>query len=627
MAENPELLRASKAWPVVEAVKLIERVEQRPPAKGFVLFETGYGPSGLPHIGTFAEVFRTSLVRQAFARLSDWPTRLYAFSDDMDGLRAVPDNIPEPREGRAAPPQAAHRDPRSVRHGRELRAQHERTVSSRSSTASASSTSSSARPSATAPARFNDALRRVLERHEAIRRVVLPTLGAERRETYSPILPVSPTSGRVLQVPILDTDPAAGTVTYRDPDSGQVVEQSVLDGQGKLQWRPDWAMRWAALEVDYEMYGKDLIDSAKLSGAICKILGGTPPAGFAYEMFLDEHGQKISKSKGNGLSCDEWLTYGTLESLKLFMFQAPRKAKRLYFDVIPRNVDDYFGLLERYPGRARSSATTTRSGTSTTASRRRAALPISFAMLLNLASVVERRGAGRAVELHPPLRPRGDAGERAACWTRWSATRSPTTGTSSSPPRPTGCPTPPRRRRSPSSRGWLEALRDQLRAAPATLDAAAEAIQQEVYEIGKRHGYADDLRGWFQALYEILLGQTEGPRFGSFVGVLRPGRDRGADRAGPGRPADRPAGGLTGPLPMRRADQRAPARARRARPRAGRAPPARRGLRRPPGAGRLERARPRRMPACWSRPRCAASARSTPCSTRSCAPGRSRSGS
>ncbi len=264
--------------------------------------------------------------------------------------------------------------------------------------------------------RFNDALRRVLERHEAILAVVLPTLGPERRETYSPILPISPETGRVLQVPILGTDPDAGTVTYRDP-GGRLVEQSVLDGQAKLQWRPDWAMRWAALEVDYEMYGKDLIDSAKLSVQICRILGGTPPAGFAYEMFLDEHGQKISKSKGNGLSCDEWLTYGTKESLKLFMYQAPRKAKRLHFDVIPRTVDDYFGLLDRYPEQSAEQRYHNPvwhiHGGQPAAGRpadqlRHAAQPRIGG---------ERRGAAGAVGLHPALRADGDARERRRCST------------------------------------------------------------------------------------------------------------------------------------------------------------------------------------------------------------------
>jgi lysyl-tRNA synthetase, class I len=519
MAENPDLLRASKTWPVVEAVKLIERVEQRPPAKGFVLFETGYGPSGLPHIGTFAEVFRTSLVRQAFARLSDRPTRLYAFSDDMDGLRAVPDNIPD-REKVAQhlhKPLTAIPDPfgTAESYGHNMNARLRSFLDRFGFEYEFVSATECYRSG-----RFNDALKRVLERHEAIRRVVLPTLGPERRETYSPILPVSPTSGRVLQVPILATDPAAGTVTYRDPDSGQVVEQSVLDGQGKLQWRTDWAMRWAALEVDYEMYGKDLIDSAKLSGAICKILGGTPPAGFAYEMFLDEHGQKISKSKGNGLSCDEWLTYGTLESLKLFMFQAPRKAKRLYFDVIPRNVDDYFGLLERYPGQSAEQRYHNPVWHLHDGRPPEGGVPVSFAMLLNLASVVNAEAPGvlwsfihrYAPEATPESAPMLDrlVGHALAYYRDFVK-----------PAKAYRLPDAAEKAALAELAGFLEGYEIHYGGA-AALDAAAEEIQQEVYEVGKRHGWADDLRGWFKALYEILLGQTEGPRFGSFVAFYGP---------------------------------------------------------------------------------------------------------
>src|SRR5690606_12258006 len=234
--------------------------------------------------------------------------------------------------------------------------------------------------------RFNAVLRRVLERHDEILQVVLPTLGAERQETYSPILPICPKTGRVLQVPILETDPAAGTVVYRN-DAGKLVEQSILDGQAKLQWRPDCAMRWTARGVDYELYGKDLIDSVKVSSRSCRILAGTPPEGFSYELFLDEHGHKISKSKGNGITVDQWLTYGTKESLKLYMFQAPRKAKRLYFDVIPRHVDDYFALLERYVEQDQAQRYHNPVWHIHNGSPPRYRLPISFAMLLNLASV------------------------------------------------------------------------------------------------------------------------------------------------------------------------------------------------------------------------------------------------
>ena len=227
----------------------------------------------------------------------------------------------------------------------------------------------------------------MLERHEAIRQAVLPTLGAERQETYSPILPISPESGRVLQVAIVATDPAAGTVTYRN-EAGRLVEQSILDGQGKLQWRADWAMRWTALGVDYEMSGKDLIDSVKVSSRICRILGGTPPEGFSYELFLDEHGHKISKSKGNGLTVEEWLRYGTKDSLKLFMYQAPRKAKRLYFDVIPRTVDEYLGLLDRYPQQDPEQRYANPVWHMHDGDPPAGGLPITYGMLLNLASVV-----------------------------------------------------------------------------------------------------------------------------------------------------------------------------------------------------------------------------------------------
>jgi lysyl-tRNA synthetase class 1 len=360
----------------------------------------------------------------------------------------------------------------------------------------------------------------VLERHEAIRRVVLPTLGPERRETYSPILPISPITGRVLQVPILEADPEAGTVTYRDPASGRVVEQSVLDGQAKLQWRPDWAMRWAALEVDYEMYGKDLIDSAKLSGQICRILGGTPPAGFAYEMFLDEHGQKISKSKGNGMSCDEWLTYGTLESLELFMFQAPRKAKRLHFDVIPRHVDEYLSLLERYPQQSAEQRYHNPVWHLHGGQPPAGGVPISFAMLLNLASVVNAEAPAvlwsfihrYAPEATPESAPMLDrlVGHALAYHRDFVK-----------PAKAYRLPDAAEKAALTELAAFLE--RQEIRyGGAAALDAAAEAIQQEVYEIGKRHGHAANLRGWFQALYEILLGQTEGPRFGTFVAFYGP---------------------------------------------------------------------------------------------------------
>ncbi|HYZ25618.1 MAG TPA: lysine--tRNA ligase [Geminicoccaceae bacterium] len=514
MAEDRELLRASKAWPVVEAVRLLERVENSPPEKGFVLFQTGYGPSGLPHIGTFAEVFRTSLIRQAFEHLSDLPTRLFAFSDDMDGLRAIPDNIPnsEMVARHLQRPLTSIPDPfgTAESYGHNMNQRLRSFLDGFGFEYEFVSATDCYRAG-----RFDEVLRRVLERHEAIRQAVLPTLGAERQETYSPILPICPESGRVLQVAILDTDPAAGTVTYRN-EAGRVVEQSILGGQGKLQWRADWAMRWTALGVDYEMSGKDLIDSVKVSSRICRILGGVPPEGFSYELFLDEHGHKISKSKGNGLTVDEWLRYGTRESLKLYMFQAPRKAKRLYFDVIPRHVDDYYGLLERYQAQDQEQRLHNPVWHIHDGRPPQYHLPISFAMLLNLASVVNaeapavlwsfvNRYAPDATPENAPML--DELIERALAYYRDFV----------KPSKSYRPPSENERVALAELADWLDAFEPHGVPGEDRLAVVAEAIQQEVYEIGKRHGFADDLRGWFKALYEILLGQSEGPRFGSFV--------------------------------------------------------------------------------------------------------------
>jgi lysyl-tRNA synthetase, class I len=520
MADEQELLRASKAWPVVEAVRLLERVEKAPPAKGFVLFETGYGPSGLPHIGTFAEVFRTSLVRQAFARLSDLPTRLYAFSDDMDGLRAVPENIPnaEMVGQHLHRPLTAIPDPfgTAESYGHNMNRRLRSFLDGFGFEYEFVSATECYRSG-----RFNEVLRRVLERHDEILRVVLPTLGAERQETYSPILPISQDSGRVLQVPILETDPAAGTVVYRD-EAGKLVEQSVMDGQAKLQWRPDWAMRWAALGVNYEMYGKDLIDSVKVSSQICRILGGTPPEGFSYELFLDEHGHKISKSKGNGITVDEWLRYGTKESLKLYMFQAPRKAKRLYFDVIPRHVDDYFGLLERFERQTPDERLHNPVWHIHDGRPPHCRLPISYAMLLNLASVANADAPAvlwgfvrrYAPDASPENAPVLDEliGHALAYYRDFVK-----------PHKTYRLPDANERAALAELADWLAAFEPEAVPGADRLAAVAEAIQQEVYEIGKRHGFAADLRAWFRALYEILLGQSEGPRFGSFVAFYGPG--------------------------------------------------------------------------------------------------------
>src|SRR6201982_1463290 len=343
-----EIAENSNAWPFEGARKIVARLAKRP--KDEVIFATGYGPSGLPHIGTFGEVARTTMVRHAFHVLTDdkIKTRLIAFSDDMDGLRKVPENVPN-RDMMArhlGKPLSRVPDPFSTEYPSFGAANNARLRAFLDQFGFEYEFLSSTH--AYTSGRFDATLLRVLERFDAVMDIMLPSLREERAQTYSPFLPISPHSGIVLQVPILAHDAGAGTITYEDPDTKERVTTLVTGGRSNLQWKPDWAMRWVALGVDYEMAGKDLIDSVKLSGEVCRALDGTPPESFIYELFLDEKGQKISKSKGNGLTIDEWLRYASPESLSLFMYREPKATKRLYFDVIPRNVDDYQQFLEGF---------------------------------------------------------------------------------------------------------------------------------------------------------------------------------------------------------------------------------------------------------------------------------------
>jgi lysyl-tRNA synthetase class 1 len=500
-----QIAETARGWPFEEARKLVQRLGGRAPAKGHVLFETGYGPSGLPHIGTFGEVVRTTMVRRAFGLLSDVPTRLIAFSDDMDGLRKVPDNVPnqEMMAKHLGRPLTAIPDPFGTHEsfGAHNNARLRSFLDAFGFEYEFLSSTECYRAG-----RFDEALRQVLAHYDAVMNVILPTLGPERRATYSPFLPVCERTGRVLQVPIIARNVAAGTVVYED--EGRAIEVPVTGGRCKLQWKADWAMRWVALGVDYEMSGKDLIDSVKLSGQICRILGGAPPEGFTYELFLDENGEKISKSRGNGLSVEEWLTYAPSESLALFMFNSPRKAKRLYFDVIPKHVDDYLDLLERYDredaaARLENPVWHIHGGRPPAAERH-----IGFSLLLNLASVA-------------------NAEDKSVLWgfiSRYAPEATPTTApildrlVDHALAYYRDFVKPAKRYRPPSEveRKALAELVETLERLPAGADA--ETIQTEIYEIGKRHPFPN-LRDWFKGLYETLLGQSQGPRFGSFVAV------------------------------------------------------------------------------------------------------------
>ncbi|MEM9009771.1 MAG: lysine--tRNA ligase [Pseudomonadota bacterium] len=500
---------SSKAWPFEEARKLLKRVEAKRPEKGYVLFETGYGPSGLPHIGTFGEVARTAMVRHAFETLSDIPTRLICFSDDMDGLRKVPTNVPN-REGLAEDlhlPLTRVRDPFGTHEsfGAHNNARLCAFLDDFGFEYEFASSTEYYRSG-----RFDAMLLTALERFDRIMEVMLPTLGPERQATYSPFLPVSPKTGHVLQVPTLERNVAAGSIVYAEPD-GERVEVPVTGGNVKMQWKPDWAMRWAALGVDYEMSGKDLIESVVQATKICRVLGAPPPEALSYELFNDEHGQKISKSKGNGLSIEEWLSYATPESLSYFMFQKPKTAKRLYFDVIPKAVDEYHQQLRAFPAQEGAAQLANPVWHIHGGAPPASDMVVSFAMLLNLASVASaedkatlwgfiRRYAPEAgPESHPGL---DAAAERAVAYFRDFVK-------------------PAKVYRSPDAReaAALAELRDRLRSwAGSGEEDAAEALQSVVFAVGKAHGF-EPLRAWFQAIYEVLLGASQGPRFGGFIAL------------------------------------------------------------------------------------------------------------
>ncbi len=496
----------SKAWPYEEARKLLKRWPEGKPDGEPMLFETGYGPSGLPHIGTFNEVLRTTMVRHAYEELTGSPTRLVAFSDDMDGLRKVPDNVPnqEMLAKHLGQPLTEVPDPFGEY---DSFAHHNNAMLRRFLDRFGFDYEFVSSTDAYASGRFDETLRHVLRKWDDILGVMLPTLGEERRQTYSPVLPVSPTSGRVLQVPVRVVDAEAGIIGFTDED-GAEIEQSALGGLSKLQWKVDWAMRWVALGVDYEMSGKDLIDSTIQSGKIARILGGRPPEGFNYEMFLDEKGEKISKSKGNGLSLEQWLTYGNEESLAFFAYREPRKAKSLHIGVIPRAVDEYYQFRGNYPSQPVEQQLGNPVHHIHGGKVPVATLPLTYGLLLNLASLpgvgdketawkfVQRYAPDTSPETHPEL--------------------DNLIGLAVNYARDFVAPTLKRR---PPNGHEVDALKDlDIELAKLSPDTPADEIQHAVFEIGKRHPF-ESLRHWFQALYETLLGSPQGPRMGSFIAL------------------------------------------------------------------------------------------------------------
>ena len=515
--------RVSKAWPFQEAQRLLKRYPDGAKPDGSpVLFETGYGPSGLPHIGTFQEVLRTTLVRRAFealigAKPEDGKTRLVAFSDDMDGLRKVPDNVPNHQLLQDNLPLPLSRVPNPFGSDHASFAAHNNAMlrefldrfGFQYEFVSASDRYNSGA--------FDEALRQVLRKNRQILDIMLPTLREERRQTYSPVLPVSPQTGRVLQVPVEVVDAEAGTIRFTDED-GTVVEQSALSGMSKLQWKVDWAMRWYALGVDYEMYGKDLTDSGVQSGKIVQVLGGRKPEGLIYELFLDENGEKISKSKGNGLTIDEWLTYGSEESLGFYIFPNPKSAKQLHVGVIPRAVDDYWQFRERLAEQELDKqlgnpvwhlARANGGFEAAEAPGAGDSLPVTYGLLLNLASVLGAEASEESLRDYLASYI-GDG--------RITPELEVLIATAVTYTRDYIVPTLDKRAPSANEAEALRALDSYL--AQAAEDTSAEDLQTQVYEIGKREEYGfASLRDWFKALYQTLLGSDQGPRMGSFIAL------------------------------------------------------------------------------------------------------------
>ncbi|MBN8543731.1 MAG: lysine--tRNA ligase [Alphaproteobacteria bacterium] len=504
---NPHGMTA-KAWPFEEARALLARIQKHGNPKGYVLFETGYGPSGLPHIGTFGEVARTSMVRAAFEQISDIPTKLICFSDDMDGLRKVPDNLPnqEMIAANIGKPLTAIPDPFGTHEsfGHHMNARLRAFLDHfgfdyefKSSTATYKS------------GEFDQALLTILRNHEKVMKVMLPTLGEERQQTYFPFLPVSPRSGKVLLAKVNKVDTEAGTITYVEED-GSEETVPVTGGHCKLQWKPDMGMRWAALGVDYEMYGKDHLASAPLYDAICKIAGGIPPQQMMFELFLDAEGQKISKSKGNGITIDEWLTYAPSESLALYMFTKPRTAKKLHFDVIPQQVDDYLTYVEKYPlaedaAKLENPAWYIHAGHVPAPESN-----VKFSLLLNLVSAC-------------------NAEDKSVLW-GFLKRELPNATPENSPMLDKLCGfavryyhdfvKPTKQFRAPTEHERT-ALTD-LRAYLTTVadGTPSDEIMTKIYDFGLKYYSKETMRDWFKAMYETLLGSQQGPRMGSFIALF-----------------------------------------------------------------------------------------------------------
>ncbi len=503
MLDN-KIIQSTSSWPFVEVRKLLNDRKEIIKKKNKITFQTGYGPSGLPHIGTFGEVARTSMMINALNHIKKIDHDLITFSDDMDGLRKVPDNIPNDqilRENLGKPlttiPDPFGKYKSFGEHNNEMLKEFLKKFNFEFNFKSSTENYKKGV--------FNESLMRVIEKYEEIMNIILPTLRAERRKTYSPFLPICPKTGKVLEIPLLKMEKKTGIVTF--DNNGEKLETDILNGNCKLQWKVDWAMRWFTFDIDFEMYGKDLTESAILSNKICKSLGKKPPNGFAYELFLDEKGEKISKSKGNGISIEQWLRYASPESLSLYMYPNPKRAKKLYSEVVPKTVDDYLSFIEKYPtqeikDQILNPVWHVHNGNPPTEK-----IIMPFSMLLNL--VGSSNADNKDIlwkfinRFHKEIKPKDfkildNLTKYAINYFKDKVE-----------------PTKKFKRPNSQEKKALENLAKKLKEIDSSLNP--EEIQTIVYTVGKDNGYEKNLRDWFKLIYEVIFGEENGPRMGFFI--------------------------------------------------------------------------------------------------------------
>jgi lysyl-tRNA synthetase class 1 len=501
---DANLIQSTSSWPFVEIRKLLKDRKDLIKSKNKIIFQTGYGPSGLPHIGTFGEVARTTMMINALNHIQDTETDLITFSDDMDGLRKVPENIPNDKilyENLGKPltsiPDPFNKFDSFGEHNNEMLKDFLNKFNFKFNFKSSTENYKSGK--------FNNSLMRVLEKYEEIMEIILPTLRSERKKTYCPFLPICPTTGKVLEIALLEMNKKNGTVIF--DNNGRKLETQIINGNCKLQWKVDWAMRWFTFDVDFEMYGKDLTESAILSNKICRTLGKRPPNGFVYELFLDEKGEKISKSKGNGITIDQWLRYASPESLSLYMYQNPTRAKKLYSEVVPKAVDEYLSLIESFPNQETKKQLLNPIWHVHNGNPPNEKIVMTFSMLLNLvgsSNAENKEILWKFIQrFHTDIKPENypifdQLTEYAINYFRDKVE--------------------PNKKYKVANDTERKALMNLAKKIESiSQDMKPEDIQTLVYSTGKENGYEEKLREWFILIYEVLFGSKDGPRMGFFI--------------------------------------------------------------------------------------------------------------